>query len=95
MLYDNSEEFYRAQNGHEIGYFWGYETAGIFQSYADIENWRNQGNGILQPNVRPGDVKFVDQQQDGVLNTEDKVDLGSGIPDITYGFNVNLGYKKL
>ena len=32
MLYDNSPEFYRAQNGHPIGYFWGYETAGIFQN---------------------------------------------------------------
>ena len=94
MLYDNSEEFYRAQNGYEIGYFWGYETAGIFQSYEDIENWKAAGNGILQSNVKPGDVKFVDQKQDGVINADDKVDLGSGIPDITYGLNLNLGYKN-
>ncbi len=32
MLFDNSDEFYRAENGHAIGYFWGYETAGIFQN---------------------------------------------------------------
>ncbi|HET9053797.1 MAG TPA: SusC/RagA family TonB-linked outer membrane protein, partial [Cyclobacteriaceae bacterium] len=39
MLYDNSEEFYRAQNGMPIGYFWGYETAGIFQNQEEIDQW--------------------------------------------------------
>ncbi|MGF7138166.1 SusC/RagA family TonB-linked outer membrane protein [Roseimarinus sediminis] len=93
MLYDNSEEFYRAENGHEIGYFWGYETDGIFQNEAEIAAWREAGNGILQANVKPGDVRYVDQGKDGKINTDDKVDLGSGIPDFTYGFNVGIEYK--
>ncbi|WP_461644115.1 SusC/RagA family TonB-linked outer membrane protein [Labilibaculum euxinus] len=93
MLYDNSPEFYRAENGHAIGYFWGYATAGIFQSEADIQAWRNAGNGILQDDVKPGDVKYVDQDKDGIVNSDDKVDLGSGIPDLTYGFNLSLDYK--
>nr|WP_319397549.1 TonB-dependent receptor [uncultured Carboxylicivirga sp.] len=93
MLYDNSEEFYRAQNGYSIGYFWGYETAGIFQSEADIQAWRDAGNGILQENVKPGDVKYIDQDGDGVIDANDKTDLGNGMPDITYGFNINLAYK--
>lgn len=93
MLYDNSEEFYRAQNGYAIGYYWGYETAGIFQSETDIQAWRDAGNGILQADVKPGDVKYVDRKKDGVINAEDKTDLGSGIPDLTYGFNINLDYK--
>lgn len=94
MLYDNSEEFYRAQNGHAIGYFWGYQTAGLFQSDADIAAWRDQGNGILQPGVRPGDVKYVDQNKDGVINAVDKIDLGVGMPDFTFGFNVGANYKN-
>lgn len=94
MLYDNSEEFYRAQNGHAIGYFWGYQTAGLFQSDADIAAWRDQGNGILQPGVRPGDVKYVDQNKDGVINAGDKIDLGVGMPDFTFGFNVGANYKN-
>ena len=93
MLYDNSEEFYRAQNGYAIGYFWGYKTAGIFQSQADIDAWKAAGNGILQPNVKPGDVKFVDAKKDGVINADDKVDLGNGTPDFSYGFNLSLDYK--
>lgn len=94
MLYDNSEEFYRAQNGQAIGYFWGYQTAGLFQSEADIEAWRNQGNGILQPGVRPGDVKYVDQNGDGSINVADKVNLGVGMPDFTFGFNIAVNYKN-
>ncbi|MDR2057616.1 MAG: TonB-dependent receptor [Dysgonamonadaceae bacterium] len=93
MLYDNSEEFYRAQDGHAIGYFWGYKTAGIFQSQADIDAWKADGNGILQPDVKPGDVKYVDIKKDGIINADDKTDLGNGIPDFTYGFNIGLDYK--
>lgn len=93
QLYDNSPEFYRAEDGHAIGYFWGYETGGIFQNEADIQAWRDAGNGILQEDVKPGDVKYVDQDKNGVVDSEDKVDLGSGIPDFTFGFNINLDYK--
>lgn len=93
MLYDNSDEFYRAKNGHAIGYFWGYETAGIFQNQAEIAEWRDAKKGILQDNVKPGDVKYVDQNGDGEINADDKVDLGNGIPKFTYGFNINLDYK--
>ena len=93
MLYDNSEEFYRAQNGYAIGYFWGYKTDGIFQNQAEIDAWKAAGNGVLQTNVRPGDVKFVDVKKDSVINAEDKTDLGNGLPDFTYGFNAGIDYK--
>lgn len=94
MLYDNSEEYFRAKNGHAIGYFWGFETAGIFQNEAEIQSWRAAGNGIFQPNVKPGDVKFVDQNGDGKINEADKVDLGNGMPNYTFGFSINLDYKN-
>jgi TonB-dependent starch-binding outer membrane protein SusC len=93
MLYDNSEEFYRAENGLPIGYFWGYKTAGIFQSEEDILEWQEAGNGILQADVKPGDVKFVDVDGDGRINTSDKGNIGSGMPDVTLGFNISLDYK--
>ena len=93
MLYDNSEEFYRAQNGHAIGYFWGYKTAGIFQNEQEIDNWVAAGNGVKQSSPKPGDVKYVDINHDGLINQADKVDLGNGIPDFTMGFNVALTYK--
>lgn len=93
QIYQNAEEFYRAENGHAIGYFWGYRTAGIFQNKQDIDNWIAAGNGVLQANVQPGDVKFVDINRDGVINASDKVDLGNGLPKYTFGFNITLGWK--
>lgn len=93
MLYDNSEEFYRAENGHAIGYFWGYQTAGIFQNEQEIADWKAAGNGILQADVKPGDVKYVDLTKDGVINADDKTDLGNGMPEFTYGLNLSFDYK--
>lgn len=94
QLYDNSPEFYRAENGKPIGYFWGLKTAGIFQNQAEIDEWVAAGNGLADPNVKPGDVKFVDVNRDGVIDENDNVDLGNGMPDFTYGFNINLYYKN-
>ena len=93
QIYQNAEEFYRAENGHAIGYFWGYKTAGIFQNQQEINEWIAAGNGVLQSNVQPGDVKYVDVDHNGVINANDKVDLGNGLPKYTFGFNFNLGWK--
>lgn len=93
MLYDNSLEFYRAQNGHPIGYFWGFETAGLFQNLEDIETRKSKNLGILQANARPGDVIFVDQNSDGMINEADKVNIGNGMPEMTYGFNIGFDFK--
>ncbi len=93
QIYSNAPEFYRAENGHQIGYFWGYKTAGLFQNESDIQNWILNGNGVMQSSVKPGDVKFVDVNHDGVIDDSDRVDLGCGLPKYTFGFNVSFGYK--
>ena len=95
QLYDNASEFYRAQNGHAIGYFWGYKTAGLFQNQQEINEWISNGNGVLQADVKPGDVKYIDVNHDGVINDDDKVDLGNGMPDFTYGFTLGFDWKGL
>jgi len=94
MLYDNSEEFYRAENGHSIGYWWGYETDDIFQNEQEIIDWKAAGNGVLQANVQPGDVKYVDQDKNGTIDSEDKTDLGNGMADFTCGFTLGFEYKN-
>ena len=95
VLYDNSGEFYRASNGEPIGYFWGYKTAGIFQNEQEIKDWIATGNGILQSDVKPGDVKYYDINHDGVINDDDKVNLGNGMPDFTYGFSLGFDWRGL
>ena len=96
QLYDNSTEFYRCSNGEPIGYFWGYKTAGIFQNEQEIEDWIAAGNGVLQGStVQPGDVKYYDINHDGTINDSDKVNLGNGMPDFTYGFSLGFDWKGL
>lgn len=93
QLYDNSSEFYRASNGEPIGYFWGYKTAGIFQNEQEITDWIANGNGVLQADPKPGDVKYYDVNHDGKINDADKVNLGNGMPDFTFGFSLGFDYK--
>ena len=95
VLYDNSGEFYRASNGEPVGYFWGYKTAGIFQNEQDIKDWIAAGNGVLQSDVQPGDVKYYDINHDGLIDEKDKVNLGNGMPDFTYGFSFGFDYKGI
>ena len=84
---------YRAQVGYPIGYFYGYKTAGVFQSKEEIAAWKAAGNGILQSNVQPGDLKFVDANHDGLINDKDKGQIGDPNPHFLLGLNFNFGYK--
>lgn len=93
QIYNNAPEYYRASNGHSIGYFYGYKTAGLFQNQTDIDNWIIAGNGVKQTSVKPGDVKYYDVNHDGVIDDNDKVDLGCGIPTMTFGINLSVNYK--
>lgn len=92
VLSQGTKEMYRAQVGYPIGYFYGFQTAGIFQNEQQIQEYRNQGIGILS-NAQPGDVIFVDRDGDGSITDNDKTLIGNPHPDITGGLNVNFGYK--
>ena len=92
VMFNNQTEFYRCEAGHAMGYFWGYKTAGIFQNQKEIDDWVAAGNGILD-GTQPGDLKIVDLHKDGVINDQDKTDLGNGIPKFNFGFNLGFSYK--
>jgi TonB-dependent starch-binding outer membrane protein SusC len=79
--------------GDVPGYFYGYKTDGIFQNEYDINSHTSESGDILQSYARPGDIRFVDTNKDGVLNSSDRVKLGSPYPDLTGGFNFNGAYK--
>jgi len=81
----------RFEEGFPIGYFIGYETDGIFQTQAEIDN-----AAVVQAGAKPGDLRFVDQNGDGKItfgDDSDRTDLGSPIPDFTFGLNLNGRYK--
>ena len=77
----------RTQVGNPIGSFYGYQVAGVFQSADDIAKSPKQNN------VQPGDLKFKDQNGDGVIDDKDRVILGTSIPKFIFGFSAGVGYK--
>lgn len=86
--------------GQPIGYFWGQKTAGIFQTQAQVDayTYTNPTTGItqkIQPNAKPGDLKFVDTNNDGVINDLDRTNIGDPNPKYITGFTINLNYKNL
>ncbi len=90
----------RAYVGGEIGELWVYKTAGIFRNQEEVDEWNRlhgykdaSGTWIpMQGAAKPGDIRFVDQNNDGLLDSSDKVNVGSGTPKVVMGFNVNLAY---
>ncbi|WP_337964918.1 TonB-dependent receptor [uncultured Flavobacterium sp.] len=83
----------RMQAGNPIGYFYGYKTDGIFQNQAEVDAHPSQL--ALGANASPGDIRFVDVNGDGVIDTKDKTNIGDPIPDATMGFNIQMSYKSL
>ncbi len=79
----------RMEAGKPIGYFYGLQTDGIFQDQAAIDAH------ATQTNAAPGDLRFVDTNNDGVIDTNDRTDIGNPIPDITMGLNIGFNYKGL
>ena len=75
--------------GHPIGSFYLLEQQGIFQNAADVFASAYQGK-----NIQPGDVKFKDQNGDGIIDENDRTFLGSAIPKYTYGATANLEYRN-
>ncbi|SEA75095.1 TonB-linked outer membrane protein, SusC/RagA family [Flavobacterium gillisiae] len=83
----------RMQVGLPIGYFYGYKTDGVFQNQAEINAHPSQV--ALGANAAPGDIRFVDVNNDGVINSSDRTNIGNPIPTATMGFNLQMNYKNL
>ncbi|UHO40499.1 TonB-dependent receptor [Chryseobacterium capnotolerans] len=85
----------RFQVGSPYGAFYGYKNAGIFQTQAEIDAYRNANGNLIQPNAKPGDFKRLDVNGDGKINQEDYEYLGSSVPKFNYGLTLNLNYKNI
>lgn len=77
--------------GVPLGSYYGYKTDGMFKSYEEIEASATPV-GI---NVQPGDLKFVDRNEDGIIDSKDRFVLGNAFPRYTYGFTYNVSWKGL
>jgi TonB-linked SusC/RagA family outer membrane protein len=77
--------------GEPIGSYYGYQTDGIYQNQAEIDN-----SGIVDQiaTPQPGDFKWVDVNNDGFINSADRTTIGNYLPDFTYGINNRFEYNN-
>lgn len=90
-----NQEISRTFEGEPIGTFYGWQTNGLYQSQSEINSDPGLANdprreaGLIQP----GDVQFVDRNNDGLIDDRDRTIIGDPNPTLTYGLNTTLGYK--
>jgi len=82
-------EITRTQVGFPIGSFYGYTTDGLFQNQAEVDAHAFQEEGTA-----PGDIRFVDINEDGVINEEDRSIIGDPTPTWTFGTNISIEWKS-
>ena len=82
----------RMEVGQPIGYFYGLQTDGIFQTQAEVDAHPSQAG--LGNAAQPGDLRFVDINQDGTIDANDRTFIGKPLPDYIMGFNLNIDYKN-
>ncbi|HEY4064480.1 MAG TPA: TonB-dependent receptor [Puia sp.] len=75
--------------------YFGYKSLGIFQTQADVDSYVGADKVTkLQPNAKPGDLKFANLQNDNILDPNDRTYLGNPNPTVSYGLTLNLAYKN-
>jgi TonB-linked SusC/RagA family outer membrane protein len=82
-----NQELSRTYVGSPIATFYGWRADGLFQTQADIDKH------ATQPGAKPGDVRFVDINDDDEIDSDDREIIGSPHPKVTYGINTNFTYK--
>jgi TonB-dependent starch-binding outer membrane protein SusC len=82
----------RTAVGYPIGEFYVKHVAGIFQSAADVANYKGPGGQPIQPGAQAGDIKYADLNGDGVINDQDRYNAGNGIPKLTGGLFFDARY---
>lgn len=85
----------RIEAGFPVDYFYGFVTEGIFQNYEEIQAHAAQSPGTDPTNsTAPGDIKFKDLNNDGIINDQDRTNIGNFNPTFTYGLTNTVTYKN-
>lgn len=88
------QEISRSAVGQPIGSFYVYSTDGLFQSETEVSSYKNSKGNLLQPNAKPGDIRFRDINEDGAIDAKDRSFVGSPLPDCTMGLTLGVNYKN-
>lgn len=83
-----SHDATRFEKGFSPGYFYGFKTNGLFQNQAEIDAH------ATQTGAEPGDIRYVDYNNDGIINDDDKTNIGDPFAAFTLGWNLGFEYKN-
>jgi hypothetical protein len=83
----------RTTIGKPVAQYWGLKTDGLFKTDEEAANYVNANGQRIQPSAAAGDIKYLDLDGNGSIGEEDKTFLGSSIPSVSVGLNINLAYK--
>ncbi|WP_029036246.1 SusC/RagA family TonB-linked outer membrane protein [Salinimicrobium xinjiangense] len=95
VLSQGTSPISRVQVGQPIGVFYGYKTDGILQNQEEVDAYVGPDGNPYFNDQRPGDVRFVDLNQDGVIDEGDRTFLGNPNPDFEAGLQLNFEYKGI
>ena len=84
----------KSKVGDQIGEWYLIKTDGLFRTQEDVTAHTNSEGRVIQPDARPGDVKFIDFNDDGEITDADRQHIGSTIPKLQLGMNVGFDYKN-
>jgi len=82
------------QIGEPAGMWFVLQTDGLFQSAEEVNNYQNAAGRVIQPNAKPGDIRYKDNNGDGQITNDDKVVVGSPWSDVELGINLGASYKN-
>ena len=94
--YNSKYDQYLTQTevGQPVGAFYLIQMDGIFQTQDEVNNYKTADGKVIEPYAKPGDVRYIDANGDGVINNQDRVHVGSPFPTLTYGLSLNAAYKN-
>jgi TonB-dependent starch-binding outer membrane protein SusC len=95
VLSQGTQEMFRAEVGYPIGYFWGFETDGVMQNEEEVAAYVNAEGDPYFTKMVPGDLRFVDKNNDGAITNADKVMIGNPHPDFIFGLQISVDYKGI
>ncbi|SIO52616.1 SusC/RagA family TonB-linked outer membrane protein [Chitinophaga niabensis] len=85
----------KTDNGHPIGSFFVYDALGVFVDQAAVDAYLNKDGQKIQPDAKPGDLRYRDANNDGRITVDDKIYAGSYQPKLYYGLNAGVNYKGI
>ncbi|RBL91659.1 SusC/RagA family TonB-linked outer membrane protein [Chitinophaga flava] len=88
-----NQEISRTYEGQPLASFYGWKTNGIYQTQQDIDNDPNISKDPNKGSIKPGDVRFLDINGDGIINEQDRTYLGDPNPKVVYGIQAGARYK--